>query len=179
MKHSGPIQFWQMPGCHLHRYQYQVKKMILVNKAHLASQPSKLCDQWLGLVKLKRPSRHLIFRRPCFWMTKVATGDDHCGLVNLHKSIKVIIKALAANSIQSKQDLTWYEIWVHDKAKSTWIAQWSQSGGLKGKASTLASPLTGRSSVVFGEKNPPVNSRCFPNTVLVWLYLKNGVNIKT
>merc|ERR1719391_592122 len=37
----------------------------------------------MGLVKLKRPSRHLIFRRPCFWMTKVATGDDHCGLVNL------------------------------------------------------------------------------------------------
>ena len=53
----------------------------------------------------------------------------------------------------------------------TWIAQWSQRGGLKGKASTLASPLTGRSSVVFGEKNPPVRSRCFPSTVLVWLYL--------
>ena len=31
---------------------------------------------------------------------------------------------------------------------------------------------------MFGEKNPPVNSSCFPNTVLVWLYLKAGLKKK-
>ena len=65
-------------------------------------------------------------------------------------------------------------------SQSTCIAQWSQSVGLKGNPSTLASsPSTGRSSVVFGEKNPPVSSSCFPNTVLVWLYLKAGVKKKS
>ena len=83
-------------------------------------------------------------------MAQVTTSDDHSGLANLQES-------------------------ENEKAKvpeCTWIAQWSQSGGLKWNPSTLESPSTVRSSVVFGEKKPPVRSSCFPNTVLVWLYLQ-------
>ena len=88
-----------MLGCHLDIKSLQVKMIILVNKAHLTSQPSKLCDQWLGLVKLKRPAWQLIFTGPCSRVTKVATGDDHCGLVDLHK-VRVRVKTQAAKSIQ-------------------------------------------------------------------------------